>query len=1648
MTFLKVIGWISLSIVGLLILVALAIQVPYVQNKLVQKAVAFLQKKIGTEVRLAHISLSIPKKIVLTGLYLEDQKKDTLLYAGELSVDTDLWALMDKTIELNEVSLTNLKGAISRTEGDSSFNFDYIIDAFASDTTATPDTTKAPWTFSVENVLLEKIDFSMNDAMLGNELGVRLGMLDIEMETFDLENSILKAERVELENVTSHFIQRKVAPDTVIIVPDSASQPTTFDIGAKEINLKNIDANYNHTGSGQNISLKLGELLVDAEAIDLKNHIVDVNELSLHDTFFSYHQRSGVANKSKTKEEGEASDVDDDSWKISVATVDLSNNSLQYYDFDKPFQRNGFDPNHLWITNLKASGSGLKSDGNNAEGQLSNLSLQERSGFNIEVVRGLFSITDQLIRVRDFAFQTPYTKIALAAQAQFASLKTLGENYHDAMVDISVQKSVIGIRDVKFFVPTLFDSLPLQVDRNTTVWVNTEIKGKLSDLNINRFQIATLSKTSIDVHGKIAVQKQGDPFIDMELSRFYTVRKDVESLLVDTLIPASIALPEWLNIQGKMKGTVASPQVTTTVSSNLGEIDLEAALNRDKKTNQSNYSATLKLDEFNTGKLLKKDSMMGPITLTASVKGSGLTMQNLNARVKLHVYSFLYNRYTYKDLIIDGKLDRYFFSGMAELQDKNLSLKMDGDLNYNEDVPRYNFTFELKNADFKALNLAERPLRAKGTLDVDLATSDFKVLNGHLDIRDFAIFNGKDVYAVDSLLFASIDQEGKSEISIRSDILDGNFAGTINLFSLGEVLRRHVNNYFSLRDTSYNKPAQPQNFKFDLTIKNTDLLTEILIPELDPFIPGEIKGQFDSEDDRLDLNIGLAKIRYAGIGSDSITFNATSDKEQLAYSLSFRDIMIDTLHIEALKLQGDVANDSIRTQFVIQDSLQKDKYVLGGVFYSLEKVFQFRFLQDQVIMNYAPWVTPPDNALQFTSKGIQARNFSITNINEMIALKTTNDQDSVVSIVFKDLNLQNITKLVEGTTPLDGLANGDLNMMSAEKGAFNSNLTIKDLEILNQQWGDLSLALGKTSTGPLNVDLELQGEKTSIEAGGYLSSNQPVPEISFTAHILKLDLSSIEPLTAGKIKNTKGQLRGEISVTGQTAKPSIEGHLQFANATFTPSIVNSEFTLENERITFTNDEVILDDFEIKDKQNNLARFNGSITSETFTTFNLNLTLDTKDFQVLNSTEKDNDLFYGNVKVTTKAKITGTMNHPVVDMNINLSDDSNFTYVVPQSEKGVLEQKGIVRWVDRDAKKDPFLAAINAKDTVKSTFTGISLSANIELHDKETLNIIIDPLTGDKLSVKGNSTLTLDIDPTGDMTLTGRYEITEGSYDLSFYRLVKRNFAIEKGSTIVWAGNPLDATLNIRAIYQVETSPIELIANETDDPQQLNQYKQRLPFLVYLQIKGELLTPEISFQLDLVEAKRNAFGGTVYAKIRDINTRESELNKQVFALLILKRFISDNPLENRTGSDVASTARRSVSKLLTEQLNRLSENIKGVELSFDVKSYEDYSTGGAEGQTQVQLGLSKSLFDDRLVVKVSGNFEVEGENSNQNSVSDYIGDLALEYKLTEDGRFRITGFRNSNFDLISGELIETGVGLIYIKDYNTLRELFKANARDN
>ena len=80
----------------LIILVAVAIYIPPVQNLIRNKAITFLKEKTGTEVRLGHFALRFPIGVSLEGLYVEGQDGDTLLYAGEVKARLGLTASPEK----------------------------------------------------------------------------------------------------------------------------------------------------------------------------------------------------------------------------------------------------------------------------------------------------------------------------------------------------------------------------------------------------------------------------------------------------------------------------------------------------------------------------------------------------------------------------------------------------------------------------------------------------------------------------------------------------------------------------------------------------------------------------------------------------------------------------------------------------------------------------------------------------------------------------------------------------------------------------------------------------------------------------------------------------------------------------------------------------------------------------------------------------------------------------------------------------------------------------------------------------------------------------------------------------------------------------------------------------------------------------------------------------------------------------------------------------------------------------------------------------------------------------------------------------------------------------------------------------------------
>jgi hypothetical protein len=546
----------------------------------------------------------------------------------------------------------------------------------------------------------------------------------------------------------------------------------------------------------------------------------------------------------------------------------------------------------------------------------------------------------------------------------------------------------------------------------------------------------------------------------------------------------------------------------------------------------------------------------------------------------------------------------------------------------------------------------------------------------------------------------------------------------------------------------------------------------------------------------------------------------------------------------------------------------------------------------------------------------------------------------------------------------------------------------------------------------------------------------------------QLNLASIKPFSADQIRDIRGFLRGALTIKGTMDQPAIAGKLHFDSARIVPVITGEPLLLSNDNIDFDADGFNFSEFAMQDSVGNKATLDGNVYTKDYRDYNFDVSFNATNFRLVNAPQTTSRLFYGSMNLDAGINVSGNMNTPKVDGDLKVNKATNFTFVLPENDPEVVNREGVVRFIDPAHPYDTLVnkaAALAAKAAGKSNIKGVDLSLNIQTDSNAIFTIIVDERNGDALTARGRSNLVFSMDRAGKMEMTGGYEVESGAYNLSL-SVLKRKFEIQRGSSITWTGNVVGATLDITATYTANTPSIDLIANEISGRSvtEINKFKQKLPFLVTLRMEGELLKPKITFGISLPQDVLSLWPD-VDAKLQQISVQESELDKQVFALLLLNRFVGDDPLQSAAGggASVGNLAFQSASQILTNQLDQLAGSlIKGVDIHFDLNNQQDFSTGTEQDYTELNVSVSKRLFSDRIQVTVGSNFDVQGTGNPNQNASNIAGDAAVDYRLTKDGRYMLRAYRKNQYQaVVEGQVVETGVSFILTFDYNKFREIF-------
>jgi hypothetical protein len=568
--------------------------------------------------------------------------------------------------------------------------------------------------------------------------------------------------------------------------------------------------------------------------------------------------------------------------------------------------------------------------------------------------------------------------------------------------------------------------------------------------------------------------------------------------------------------------------------------------------------------------------------------------------------------------------------------------------------------------------------------------------------------------------------------------------------------------------------------------------------------------------------------------------------------------------------------------------------------------------------------------------------------------------------------------------------------------------------------------------------LRLSGDDMLLSGAATLEARGETQAIDGRVTVDSLNLALLQPVLGDVMQSVSGRVSGNLSIKGPTTAPGLNGSVTFKNTQFNPAALNTSFTLQEETVSLDNRRVTFDQLTLRDNQENTAVLNGTIDLRDDADSNFDLSLVASEFHLVDKSAAQGDLYYGSVYADLDGRVTGTFENPVIQLNSAFRKTSDFSFVIPGGRTPTGE--GIVQFVDAGRSDSLYADSAAQVETLRAASTNLEISAMAALTDRFALTIITNPLTGERLQIRGAGDLGFELDRSGAMSLTGKYEISGGSYNLQLFDLIKRNFVIEPGSFLNWSGEILEANADITAIYKVNASVDELMQYGGGAAGAEGVYGSA-DLEVVMRLSGPLLTPEINFDIRSKEQ-----GTAIRTALSGLRNNTSELNKQVFSLLVFNRFIGESAAASDPLSyDFSNQSRQSLSSLLSKQLDRFADQyIRQVDLDIEIDSYETGMESDVSARTDVSMDLSTNVLNDRLTLEVGGSMAVEepGTRGGNIEAGDLAGDFRVTYKLSKDGVYRVNVFNKTDYENeIDGEVTKTGVSFIFNKDFTSFRELF-------
>ena len=1320
---------------------------------------------------------------------------------------------------------------------------------------------------------------------------------------------------------------------------------------------------------------------------------------------------------------------------LHIGSFIMRHSSISYDEHDHAPRHDRLDTHHLKATDISAHIilKALKDDSLNVN--VKRLALKEQSGLSINHLAFKFAAGEHGALMEEMALRLPESTLlsdSICATYDAARWK------ETLRFKGNLRSTGIALRDLAILLPNLKAS-------GEVLTLEAQAEGTGSDVTVPRLLIGSKSgDLGLEARGWVrSLGKQ--PFWQAEVARLTLSEQAMEAVKgsIDG-VPDIVERVGTLNLTGSFTGH-QNGDITlfSHLTTGVGDLSLQGMVMPDRT-----FSSHIETQGIDLQQLLQSDDF-GQIATRIDVSGNRSAV-NLNGEIS----KLAYKGYDYQQIEVNGSYqpasapnNGLRAEGKLKINDPNIQTDVEGLLNRDHQGTAIRLTGFINQLSPQSLHLSDQWGDAvfSAIVDADLTASNLNDAQGSIDLDDFTMTDSLGTFQLENIHLKSGYEDQKHYLRLSGDMGEAVLRGHFDWETLPQSFVNYVASKLpTLPGLPAKRKSTANDFDLDLQLQSTEWLSRIFSIPISLERPLRLQASINDLTHQFSINGQLPAFTYQGSSYRNAQIDLSSPADTTKCRISLTKVSEEGTNTD-LAIDASASDNNLFLNLTWDNHNPPNGSAFRGALNTISQLYaneqgkpeaHVRIMPSAAIVDGTAWSIEPGDII-YSDQHLLIDHLSVEHGKQHLTVNgvASNHQSDTLKVELSEIDVAYVLDIVGfDAVDFDGKASGlaYLTQLFGEPEAWGK-LQVDDFLFEHGRMGTLFANVEwNKEEGQIDIDATADdGPEVKTLINGYVSPRRDFIDLDIEGQGTNIEF--IHSFTSSFLSQPSGQAFGNLKLSGPLSYINLTGQLA-VNGQATVTALGTTYQLRGDTVRFIPNDILLDSLPVYDRMGNVAYISGGLHHQHLTrmTFDLDVTTD----RLLGYEFHDfgDEIFYGTVIASGRVDLHGRPGEVTINCNVTPLPQTIFTYNAASTD--AISQQEFITWREAKSEEDrrekgEFTTATQALSQDipdDSPSTNIYLNFLINATPEAEMRLLMDERTADYITLHGNGVIRASYHDKGAFHMFGTYVVDNGTYGVTIQNIIKKNFLFQQGGTITFGGNPMDAALNLQAVYTVNGVSLSDLSIG-------NSFNNTVRVNCLMNILGQAGAPRVEFDLDMPNVNSEE-----KQMIRSLIASEQEMNQQVLYLLGIGRFYTQGANNANTDQEYGQTQLAMQSFLSGTLSTQINEVISQVINTGNWNFGANISTGNEGWRNAEYEGLvSGRMLNNRLLI--NGQFGYR-DNATQANPS-FIGDFDIRYLLYPNGNLALKVYNQTNDRYFTHSSLNTqGIGLIVKRDFNGLSDLLR------